>query len=249
MIYHNPKNLIEKYLKKVTLAEQNRIDNNLVIIQQVMQDKMSMIKRKEDSVKYEKLENAFVAEYLRRLHKKSNKSSFKSIKKTPSQNSIRSSSIEKHHLSGVSEIANTPSSLNSFNPNKTDPNTPSSKDPNIKIRNNSLPAIKNNPKMTPHIINEEKTDKEDLKFSKPKKSENFIDTKSKDHAEQQYWKNKIRIIPKEKNKAMDFYYKSHVKPNFSPEINQAKNIELSLRSFSSEKPKSFKDFKIIKIFN
>ena len=58
----------------------------------------------------------------------------------------------------------------------------------------------------------------------------------------------IRIKKGEKQKAMKDYYKSRVKVDFTPHISSSKHLEASLRAFSSEKQKNFKDFKIVRLF-
>lgn len=62
------------------------------------------------------------------------------------------------------------------------------------------------------------------------------------------FKNRVKIIPKNKSKAMHSYYDTEVRRNHFPVSSYNKRLEANLRSFSSEKLKTFKDFKVVKLF-
>ena len=62
------------------------------------------------------------------------------------------------------------------------------------------------------------------------------------------FKNRVKVIPKNKSKAMHYYYDKEVRRNHFPVSSYNKRLEANLRSFSSEKLKTFKDFKVVKLF-
>jgi hypothetical protein len=59
---------------------------------------------------------------------------------------------------------------------------------------------------------------------------------------------KVKLIPKNKFKARLDYYDNNVRRHHFPTTKESNNLEVKLRSFSSERLKTFKDFRVVKLF-
>ena len=229
MIYHNPKKIIERFLKRFDSSEKIRKNNDFELFSNIISENLSKIQKRENSVKYEKLESAYIAEFLKKKTKKpAKKLYFPSLRVSKSQNSISSlpTTIEHKQNSKSSERMDRSTQFDSSQLLKYhNSSTPSSKVHGFNYRKGSLPSIKNGSALK--------------KFNLIQETEKYSVNDSK----------KIRVVPKDKRKAMDTYYKVQVKPNFVPFVSSSKRIQQSLQCYESEKLKTFKDFKIVKLFN
>ena len=73
MIYHNPKKIIERFLKRFDSSEKIRKNNDFELFSNIISENLSKIQKRENSVKYEKLESAYIAEFLKKKNKKTSK--------------------------------------------------------------------------------------------------------------------------------------------------------------------------------
>ena len=247
-MYLDPRKIVDRYLKKIASAEKSRVNNGVMFIQRAIDQDMKRIRNSEAAINFEKLESSYAAEYLKRQLK--NKLGFrprhKSLTKSSSDNSISSlpSSIGKKPSSKSSERVDRSIQVDTFNSlsNNSLISPLTSKN---QIRNQKLPKLNrhNFKKEDANSIIDEVDSIESFRISKKYEKNQYYkgseSGKSKDY---------IRIVKKDKQKAMKDYYKSRVKPDFPPQHSSSKHVETSLRAFSSDKHKSFKDFKIVKLF-
>ena len=65
-MYHNPKNIVDRYLKKLNIAEKSKQDSTLLMIQKTINNNLNRIMKKEEALNYEKLEHSYISEYLKK---------------------------------------------------------------------------------------------------------------------------------------------------------------------------------------
>ncbi|OMJ86458.1 hypothetical protein SteCoe_12039 [Stentor coeruleus] len=265
MIYLDPKSIIKKYVRKINKAEKNRIRNEIDAITRILDDNFRQIRRKEDSVNYDKLESAYVAEYLKRQMQRDHqtRSQLKLSKNTSSDASASSLPIMPERDFSCKSTDNLNKSLYVLHDGENSIST-ASKSPNIayletknsassEYVNKSLQSIPEYSYRRPTMLRDNSLPNINEKRNNFRIVAESHETKAKtpDHCTSSLPiipKERLRHIPNNKNKAMNEYYLTHVKPNFSPNPNSSKQIELTLKSYNSESKKSFRDFKIVKLF-
>lgn len=265
MIYLDPKSIIKKYIKKINKAEKNRVQNEIDAITRILDDNFRQIRLKEESVNYDKLESAYVAEYLKRQMQRDHQTRSQVKLSSINSNDASVSSLQAMADKDFSNksTGNLNKSLYALNDGENSIST-SSKSPNIAYSEgkNSISSehVNKSLQSIPEYSHHKPTMLRDNSLPNiNEKRNNFriiaesheVKAKTPDHCTSSLPiipKERIRRIPSNKNKARNDYYSTHVKPYFSPNPSSSKQIELILKSYNSESKKSFRDFKIVKLF-
>ena len=267
-MYHNPKNIVDRYLKKLNIAEKSKQDSTLLMIQKTINNNLNRIMKKEEALNYEKLEHSYISEYLKKKKKFpfTIKSKQDLMNKSASEASLISFPVSKEKKALEStdrmDISTQVDAFNFFNERSS--MTPISDRESIQTRNASLPLLKNDnskKKFLNSTIHEENF-VESVRINRLRKKSEII---QRENYSREKYQEKIRkaingrniektnryqakLLPKDKRQIMNDYYRSRVKQHFMPSYSTNKSVERSLKAFMKEKPKSFKDFKIVKLF-